>query len=249
MLNWLKRRLQRYRPEEREETWPFEVSVQDQGAFERSLFVAIHPARAERIVVMIPGCNGSLDGYERKYAKLAEHLVEVGLGAVVRTGNPMLPFQPYEQTCQETLRGVAEGALARAREICGVGSPELLLVGWSAGASAIAAQAARLPRVRGILLYAPSGDAGEADLRAGLADYVGEVFVVAAGDDAVVEELPQHLFELATGASRKELVTIPDCDHQFRGARNGRIMSQAPLWAFLGRGGFPDPEGGIHLYD
>lgn len=248
MLNWLKRRLQSYRSEEREETWTLDLPWGDE-TLERKLFVAIHPARASRIVVMIPGCDGTLDGYERKYAKLASHLVQAGLGAVVRTGNPMLPGLPYESVCQTNLRGVVDGALERSREICGEAAPELLLVGWSAGASAIAAQAAQIPQVTGILLFAPSGDAGEADLRAGLERYEGELFVVAAADDAVVQDLPRHLFDLAQGARRKEFVSIPDCDHQFRGALNGRIMSQAPLWAFAGHEPFPDPQGGIHLYD
>jgi pimeloyl-ACP methyl ester carboxylesterase len=248
MLNWLKRKLQSYSDQEREETWSLEVPFGNER-LERQLFVAIHPARAKRIVVMIPGCNGTLDGYEKKYAKLAAYLVSSGLGAVVRTGNPMLPGLPYETTCQTNLRGVVDGALERSGEICGDAAPELLLVGWSAGASAIAAQAAKIPQVTGILLYAPSGDAGEADLRTGLEAFEGELFVVAGADDQVVHDLPQHLFGLATRARRKELVTIPDCDHQFRGALNGRIMSQAPLWAFAGREPFPDPQGGIHLYD
>lgn len=248
MLNWLGRRLQRYSDEEREETWTTAVPYGDES-LERQLFVAIHPARSERIVVMIPGCNGTLDGYERKYAKLASYLVESGLGAVVRTGNPMIPGLPYETTCQTNLRGVVEGALERARQICGAAKPEVLLVGWSAGASAIAAQAAQIPQVSRVLLYAPSGDAGESDLRAGLERFEGELFVVAAGDDGVVRDTPSRLFELATRARRKEFVTIPDCDHQFRGAANGRIMSQAPLWAFAGLEPFPDPAGGIHLYD
>ena len=190
MLNWLKRRLQSYRSEEREETWTLDLPWGDE-TLERKLFVAIHPARASRIVVMIPGCDGTLAGYERKYAKLASYLVEAGLGAVVRTGNPMLPGLPYESVCQTNLRGVVDGALERSREICGEAAPELLLVGWSAGASAIAAQAAQIPQVTGILLFAPSGDAGEADLRAGLERYEGELFVVAAADDAVVQDLPR----------------------------------------------------------
>lgn len=248
MLEWLRRRLQRYQDQEREETWSFDLPLPG-GSLERKLFVAIHPARATRIVVMIPGCNGSLDGYERKYAKLASYWVESGLGAVVRTGNPMIPGLPYEQVCQATLRGVVLGALARAQEICGAASPEVLLVGWSAGASAIAAQAADLPQVEGALLFAPSGDAGEADLIAGLERYAGDLFVVAGADDEVVQDLPRHLFGLATRARRKEFVSLPDCDHQFRGAANGRVMSQVPLWAFAGAEAFDDPKGGIHLYD
>lgn len=46
-----------------------------------------------------------------------------------------------------------------------------------------------------------------------------------------------------------ELHRIPDCDHQFRGRRNGRIMSQAPLRAFAGLTPFPHDSAGLDLYD
>ena len=44
---------------------------------------------------------------------------------------------------------------------------------------------------------------------------------------------------------------IPNCDHQFKGEVNGRIMSQAPFYAFAtgDKPAFPDPNGGIKLYD
>ena len=42
---------------------------------------------------------------------------------------------------------------------------------------------------------------------------------------------------------------IPNCNHQFFGEANGKIMSKAPLWAFAGDTTFPSPEGGKKLYD
>lgn len=247
MLEWLKSRLASYQEGEREETWSFDPSWERSGPT-RELSVAVHAARSERIVVMLPGWNGSLDGYEQKYAKLARFLAERGVGAVVRSGKPTIPGFPFETTCKTVLRGVVEGALSRAKAICGSRSPSILLMGWSAGASAAAAIAADLPRVEAMLLFAPSGDAGDAAVVAGLERYRSQLFVVAAADDEVVGDLPRELFGYAEQASRKEFVSLPNCDHQFKGETNGRIMSQAPLWAFAGAEGFPDPSQGISLY-
>jgi pimeloyl-ACP methyl ester carboxylesterase len=234
--------------EVREETWPYDPSW-DRVGDERSLFVAVHPAESSRLVVMLPGWNGSLDGYAQKYAKIASLLVERGVGAVVRSGNPSLPPYPFETTCKTVLRGVVEGALARAESICGTASPSLFLVGWSAGASAMAAMAADLPRVERMLLFAVSGDAGDEAVIDGLRRFSGDLFVVAGEADEVVRDAPARLFEHATAARSKQLVLLPDCDHQFKGERNGRIMGHAPLWAFADAEGFPDPALGIHLYD
>jgi pimeloyl-ACP methyl ester carboxylesterase len=250
MLTWLKRMFGRrgLDLELREETWRFDPSW-DRSAEERDLWVAIHPAAASRIVIMQPGWNGTIDGYEQKYAKIAAHLVERGVGAVVRSANPIIPGYPFETTCKTVLRGVVEGVLERATEICGDPAPSLLLLGWSAGASAMAALAADFPSVERALLMAPSGDAGDEDVVAGLRRFTGDLFVVVGEEDEVVRDLPRELFGHATSARAKQLVLLPDCDHQFRGERNGRIMSHAPLWAFLDEEGFPDPALGIHLYD
>jgi pimeloyl-ACP methyl ester carboxylesterase len=232
----------------REETWRFDPSP-ERDAEQRDLWVAVHPAKSSRIVIMLPGWNGSLDGYARKYAKIAELLAERGVGAVVRSANPTVPGYPFETTCKTVLRGVVEGALARARPICGDPSPSLLLLGWSAGASAMAALAPDLPRVDRALLFAPSGDAGDEAIVSGLRRFTGDLFVVAGENDDVVGDLPRTLFDYATGTHSKQFVLLPDCGHQFKGEANGRIMSHAPLWAFAGEDGFPDPALGIHLYD
>ncbi|MBL4850513.1 MAG: hypothetical protein JKY65_33770 [Planctomycetes bacterium] len=237
----------RFDPSPRDETWRWDPS--GEGVHERDLFVVVHPAQSSKIVIMLPGWDGAIDGYEQKYVKLANYLVEQGVGAVVRSGNPAIPGHPFETTCKAILRGVAGGALARAEAICGYPSPQLLLVGWSAGASAIAALAPELPRVERALLMAPSGDAGEETVISGLNRFQGDLFVVVGANDEVVLDLPQRLFALAVGARSKRLEVLPDCDHQFRGAHNGRLMSQALLWAFADAPGFPDPEAGIHLYD
>ena len=129
-----------------------------------------------------------------------------------------------------------------------------MLMGFSAGASAIAGAAHHFPEVTKVLLYAPSGDMGQEAVRQGLRDFHGEVYIVIGAQDEVVGvEAGQLFYDLATGASHKELFTIPDCGHQFRGEANGRIMSQAPFYAFAADATdrspqFPDPTGGIRLY-
>jgi hypothetical protein len=55
--------------------------------------------------------------------------------------------------------------------------------------------------------------------------------------------------EMANSASSVQVCMVPDCDHQFRGEVNGRIMSSAPLWAFTDEVARPEPSMGIKLYD
>jgi fermentation-respiration switch protein FrsA (DUF1100 family) len=122
-------------------------------------------------------------------------------------------------------------------------------MGFSAGAGAIAAVAADYPAVKKILLIAPAGDAGNRNV-ANLAHFRGEVFItVGAWDEVVGMHAGECFMELAKTATKKNLVIVPRCDHQFRGRKNGMILSKAPLWAFAEDAAYPSSEGGIALYE
>jgi dienelactone hydrolase len=214
------------------------------------LEVAIHPLSNGVIIVNYPGITGDIDGYNNKYSKQADFIQEKGIGAVVRMGNPVYDKLPYPQGMIDNFRYVIDHCLSHGKELSGKAKPVFYLMGFSAGASTIAAVAGDYSAVEKILLMAPSGDAGQKATEKGLAKFEGEVYIaVGARDEIVGPEAGQIFYDLATAARVRKLVIVPNCDHQFRGERNGRIMSKAPLWAFAGDNSFPSPEGGKKLYD
>lgn len=214
-----------------------------------SLPVAIHPCESKHILLAMPGWDGHIDGYAQKYAKLASFIVEKDVAAVVRSGNHPVSGVDFEISCVEQLRAMADHALANASRICGNNAPSLLLMGFSAGASAIAAIASSTPEVEGILLLAPSADAGAAAVQASMEAFTGNAHVIVGDQDQVVGDFPRQVASWSPPGARRELVLLPKCDHQFRGANNGRIMSQAPLWAFSELDPFPHPTAGRLLYE
>lgn len=210
------------------------------------LEIARHPLINGRIILNYPGITGDIDGYQNKYGKLADILQRNQVGAVVRMGNEYFRG-PYPETMIDNFKFVLEHCLANSVKFSGSNKPILYLMGFSAGASTIAAVASSYPQVQKILLVAPSGDAGEYVEK--LKDFRGEVYIAIGDQDEVVGvEAGQFFYDLATNAKSRELVVIPKCDHQFRGETNGRIMSKAPLWAFAGDKTFPSPENGEKLY-
>ncbi|MFH0832652.1 MAG: hypothetical protein V1900_02965 [Candidatus Aenigmatarchaeota archaeon] len=210
--------------------------------------IAVHPNQSGRIAINYPGVGGSIDGYADKYLKLANLIQEKNIAAVVRTGNhPWAGFQ-YEKSLVDDLRTVIDYSLEASKDICGSKEPELYLMGFSAGASAVAAIAHEFEKVSRILLLAPSGDAGDSIVNLG--KYKGDVYITVGENDEIVgQEAGLFFYDMATGAKSRKLVIVPNCDHQFRGEINGMIMSKAPLWAFAGDKTFPNPECGIKLYD
>lgn len=207
--------------------------------------LAIHPLNNGKIIVNYPGAEGDIHGYNKKYETLANHIVESGLGAVVRSGNPYVG--PWDRSLREMLTYV----LNHSKEICGTKKPEIYLMGFSAGAGSISTLAWEYPEVTKILLMAPAIGVGEEAVAKGLKQYTGEVYIVIGDSDEVVKpNAGEIFFNFCDVASRKELFVIEDCDHQFRMEKNGRIMSQAPFYAFLDeKPTFPDINGGIFLYE
>jgi dienelactone hydrolase len=154
----------------------------------------------------------------------------------------------YSRSLVENLLTVCKYARSVASDICAVADAPLYLMGFSAGGGAVAAAAYESGASK-ILLMAPSTNVEPADAAISLAQFSGEMYtVVGENDDVVGVETAEYFTKLATRASKKDFIILPDCDHQFRGTVNGQIMSKAPLWAFAGDTTFPSPEGGLTLY-
>lgn len=216
-------------------TWDFELEL------------AIHPLTNGKIIVNYPGSEGSLDGYNNKYKTLADYIVQKQLAGVVRLSNP----HTFGFGWDMNLRRAMEYILKNSQDVCGSKIPEIYLMGFSAGASIIATLAWEYPEVKKILLFEPTLSINRPDISHGLGQFKGELVVITGqGENALGEDVGYEFIKLATQVSKKEIVVIPNCNHQFMGEANGRILSQAPFYAFSDQGSpdFPDPKGGIKLY-
>jgi len=202
------------------------------------------------IIINYPGYQGDIDGYQGKYRTLAHLIQRKGIGAVIRTDNQYRYGFLYEKSAVADLRATIEYALENAESICSTREPDLYLMGFSAGAGAIAIVSPNYPQIKKVLLMAPSVDVGRATIEEAFGKFRGEVYIAVGEDDECVgKEAGDYFLGLATGARKKKLVIIPNCDHQFQGWINGKIMSKAPFWAFADDETFPSPEGGVVLYE
>ncbi len=212
--------------------------------------IFIHPSRSNVIVINYPGYNGDANGYNGKYKKIAEFIQEKGIGAVIRASNYPVDNMDYSQSVKDCLKEIIDYAMKNSNQICFSDTPRIYLMGISAGASAIAAVAYEYSEIEKILLIAPSGDAGLNSIENSLKNYIGELYIAIGANDEVVSSNTGKLFSsFAILAKVNKFMIVPNCDHQFRGEINGKILSKAPLWAFIGENTFPSPIDGIKLYD
>lgn len=210
--------------------------------------VFVHPAQGalKASILNIPGYQGHIDGYNRKYVTLGNDLAQRGF-EFIRMPNIKRPAGvAYTQGLLGDVRAVIEFF---SRDVGGRHEP-IYLMGFSAGGYAAAVIAAENPDVTKVLLMEPSlsptllEPLDEKPLRR----FDGEAYVVIGDHDGVGLPVGRRYCDAFSGASRRELVVIPDCDHQFTGRTNGQIMAKAPLWAFDGDDTFPSPDGGLILY-
>ena len=212
--------------------------------------ITVAPSQTGVIIINYPGYNGSLGGYEDKYIKIAGLLLGERVGSVVLTHNVEDERTPFRRLSVARLRNVIELAILNAQEWCGSAEPDIYLMGHSAGASASAAVLGYYPQVKKALLTSPSGNAGDRAMQEGLLNYRGELFVtVGEREHAGFHRMASAVIAWAPNARIKQHRVIPGCDHQFTGRQNGKILSKAPFWAFAGDQTFPDPEGGVVLYE
>ena len=140
------------------------------------LDISIHPHQNGVIVLNYPGITGDIDGYNNKYGQLADFVQENEIGTVVRMGNQYFSELPYPEGMIDNFRHVIDYTLKNSEELAGVRSPQLYLMGFSAGASTIAAVSGLYSEIDKILLMAPSGDAGMEPCKNGLQTFSGDIY-------------------------------------------------------------------------
>jgi len=209
--------------------------------YDIQLDLCIHSNPSPHIIINYPGANRDVDGIHGRFKSIAAELQDKHLAPMVRANNPFIRNVDYPSMLRDNLRFIVDYVLEHAEEICGNLKPTLYLMGHSAGASAIGAIASAYREIEKILLLAPSLDAGKDEIREGLRDYAGEMYIVVGMDDRVI--LPtesKFLYHVALAASPKKFVALWNCDHDFSGVRNYDLLRKAPLWAFFGDKEFPD---------
>ena len=132
------------------------------------LEIAIHLASNGTIVLNYPGITGDIDGYNNKYGQLADFVQERGVGTVIRMGNKSFSNLSYPKGMIDNFRYLIDYAIKNSYDLCDSKNPKLYLMGFSAGASVIAAIASDYSQVDKILLMAPSGDVGQELVTQGL---------------------------------------------------------------------------------
>jgi len=171
-----------------------------------SLDIAVHPADSNIIFLTIPGVDGSVDGYENKYVRIAEDIQNKYGAAIVRMSNPYTSSLFWESNIRQVLQFIEDNAKA----ITGKEDFELRIMAHSAGAAILAQIAWEYPLISRLLLVNPAMKLGPDKIKRGLSELNDKQITIMVGskDPSILETK-----ELTTANT----VVGEGADHNFSG--------------------------------
>lgn len=173
-----------------------------------SLDVAVHPAQSDTVLLIIPGVDGSVNGYEDKYIRIAEQVQDKHGVAVVRIANPFISSFHWESNPRRILDYITKNAsIITGRSE----APRIKVMAHSAGASIVARIAHEYDNITDILLVNPAEKLGGEAMRSGLKNTNARTTAVFGSKD------PSIAFAEHLKADGHTVHIVEGSDHYFSG--------------------------------
>jgi len=151
-----------------------------------SMDIRVHSIPTKRVVLILPGVDGSVDGYEGKYVKMANLAVAKGYG-VVRVSNPFISSFHWD----DNLRHAIEYIRANSQEHFDSSEVTISIIAHSAGASVAAWTAWEYPNIEKLILINVAAKLKPELIVSGLERYNGDVSLVYGSKDPSVDFVNQ----------------------------------------------------------
>lgn len=148
-----------------------------------SLDIGVHPAQSDTVLLIIPGVDGSVNGYEDKYVRIANQAQSNHEVAVVRTSNPFISSFHWESNVRRILDYVSR----HTHSITGSNKQSRIKVmAHSAGASIVARIAHEYDSITDILLINPAAKLASNAIRDGLKKTNARLTIIFGSEDPSV---------------------------------------------------------------
>ena len=189
--------------------------------------VAVPPSLKPVVLFTVPGVDGTVDGFEEKYVKIAESIQEKYGAAIVRMANPFITSYHWESNIRQSLNYIIENE----EEITSHKDIEIRIIAHSAGAAIVAQIAWEYPEITRILLINPATKLGIEKIQYGLSEIGGSKITVLFGsEDPSVGDVD----EIAKLSEAKNVHThiLEGVDHNFSGESLEAFITAPSLFLF-----------------
>lgn len=165
------------------------------------LQLAIHKG-GDELLLIIPGVDGSLNGYENKYLEIAKDANDMKDMSVVRMSNPFITSQHWESNVRQVLDYIDMNLSPRS----------ISVFAHSAGASTIASIAHEYSNIEKLLLVNMPIKISSLDVFAGLNAFNKATTIVYGSEDELLEQFKEAKEQITT---EHALEIIEGADHYF----------------------------------
>jgi predicted esterase len=185
------------------------VEEKNSIGFNCELDLAYHPIDSKVILLIIPGVDGSVDGFENKYVRIAEDVQRKYGAAVFRMSNPFISSYFWESNIRRALEYIQKNC----SEIVGTKDYELRIVGHSAGAAVIASIAWEYPMITKLLLINPAMKMDIHQMKRGAKEFGTEkITMLIGGNDPSIQQAREFSEQLGI-----KTIYVDGADHNFSG--------------------------------
>lgn len=167
-----------------------------------------------KVLLTIPGVDGSVDGFENKYRDVAKQANQEHGYTTIQMSNPFISSFHW----QSNIRQVLDYLHTNAKSLTGENENDLNVhvFAHSAGAATTLQLAWEYPTIKRILAVNPAAKLGIPHMEAGLRQFAGDKVVILVGSND-----PSHT-EVASMVKRinksgTELIVREGADHYFSG--------------------------------
>jgi hypothetical protein len=174
--------------------------------------VAVSSCKANKLLLIVPGVDGTIDGHEKKYLRIANNIKFEFHVPVVRMSNPFI----HSERLDKNLRSVLEWISEKTTEIVLENKYELFAMGHSLGATNLAQVAWEYPEIKKILLINPSPKVHLRKTINGLDKFEGEVTILLGKKDQNFKEM-ETMINTFVGNSNFTVKVISNANHHFAG--------------------------------
>lgn len=182
-----------------------------------SMDVRIHPLASKRVLLILPGVDGSVDGYEGKYIEMANKALTKGYG-VVRVSNPFISSFHWGDNLRQAISYIN----ANSQEHFDNSEVTISVIAHSAGASVAAWTAWEYPNIEKLILINAASKLKPELIISGLGRYNGDVHLVYGSKDPSVDFIEQL-------PSKYKTTIVEGADHVFSGHHLKEFINVATL--------------------
>lgn len=183
--------------------------------------VAVSMGDSSTYVLIIPGIDGSRDGYKNKYKTIAERLNHRYNATVVRMSNPHVPGGNWELSVRKVMEYIEREFNLRKKSISA-----MYAMGFSLGGYLVGSIAYEYDFISKLLLINPASKLNRDTFFSGLQKFHGKATILL-GDHDPMFKYAEKLQRLGS-----QIVVVPGADHNFSGEHFDTFLNSPAKYLF-----------------